>query len=103
MPQQGTQYTKPQTAAHIAHHDHFHGMKPWLQRTVIGIAVAVSVTGLTVMSGVVMENQKANARIEAKLDDVINDFDRFVDLRYQRDVDELENDVAVLQAALLEN
>lgn len=104
MPQQGTQYTDSRVRAEqeaapvsVVHHDHFHGMKPWLQRTIVGVCVAVSVTGLTVMSGVVMENQRSAARIEAKLDDVTNDFDRFVDLRYSREIDKLERELDSLK------
>ncbi len=106
MAQQGQQYAheklRPQHAPPNAApppHDH-HGMKPWLQRTIIGLSVTLSVSGITAFTSIILENQKSVARVEAKLDDLASDFDRFVDLRYVKDIDDLEDQVAAMDDRL---
>jgi len=107
MPQQGRQYVQPPTQPQHAPphaapypHDPNHGMKPWLQRTIIGLSVTLSVSGITAFTSIILENQKSVARVEAKLDDLTSDFDRFVDLRYVKDIDDLEDHVAAVDARM---
>lgn len=98
MPQQGTQYKETRA---VDHHHEYHGMRPWMQRTVVGIATTFCVAGIASLVDLVLTNHAAVVRIEQKIDDMDSDFDRFVDLRYQKDVEDLERDVATLRAALM--
>jgi hypothetical protein len=71
-----------------------HGMPPWLQRLVIGVMVAVMGGGIAAWSNIVIKNNQTASRIEAKVEDIAIDFDRFVDLRYQADMDRINARIA---------
>lgn len=108
MAQQGQQYAHeklrpahaPPNAAPPPPIDPHHGMKPWLQRTIIGLAVTMSVSGITAFTTIILDNQRSVAALEARIESASSGFERFVDVRYARDHDKLEAEIKAVEARL---
>ena len=62
-------------------------MKPWMQRLLIGLVVAVTAGGIGAFSTIVIRNLEASARIESKLTSMDNTLDNFINVRYQSEQD----------------
>lgn len=69
-------------------------MKPWAQRLVVGVISALIVSGISAFSYVTIENNQTATRIEQAVKDMSDDFDRFVEIRYQSDTDSLRESIA---------
>ena len=107
MAQQGQQYAhekiRPAHAPPNATpppHDPHHGMKPWLQRTIIGLSVTMSVSGITAFTTIILDNQRSVAALEARIQDAGRNWERFVDVRYPRDHDDLEAEIIELEVKI---
>jgi len=75
-------------------------MKPWVQRILIGMVVALASTGMINAWNMVAENARSSTRIEQAVHDISIDFDRFTDIRYQADMEQLGNRMAQYEARL---
>lgn len=77
-------------------------MKPWMQRLLIGVTVAVCAGGIAAWSNLVIQNNATANRIEAKLEDVSVDLDNFVNIRYQDDLTDTREQIAELRRSHME-
>jgi hypothetical protein len=75
-------------------------MKPWMQRILIGLVVALASTGMINAWNMVAENARSSTRIEQAVNDISTDFDRFTDIRYQADMEQLGRRMAQYEARL---
>jgi hypothetical protein len=73
-------------------------MSPLTHKIIVGMIASVSAAGIIAMSNVIIKNNETSARIEAKVGDISTDFDRFVDLRYQADMDQIDRAIASVNA-----
>lgn len=65
-------------------------MKPWMQRILVGVVVAVTGGGIAAWSTIVIKNLETSSRIETKVDGVSKRLDDF-DVRYQVDQDRIHD------------
>jgi len=75
-------------------------MSPWMQKILVGVIASLTAAGIAAWSNIVIKNNETSARIEAKVEDIGRDFDRFVDLRYQADMDGIGEDMARLDVRI---
>lgn len=71
-------------------------MKPWKERLLVGIAVAIAAGGILAWSDLVIRNNESAARIEAHVQDMNEDLDNFINLRYQADIDRMDSQISQL-------
>ena len=69
-------------------------MKPAMQRILIGLVVGLATAGIVNTWTIISDNNQTAVRIEQHVKDISTDFDRFVDLRYQSDIDAIESRMA---------
>lgn len=69
-------------------------MAPWVQRSMIGIVIAVVGGGIAAWSNLVIQNNATASRIEAKVEDIGRDFDSFTQIRYQQDLEDTRRRIA---------
>lgn len=62
-------------------------MTPLHHKILIGVIASLASAGILAISGILVTTLQTSARIEAKMEDISTDFDSFVNLRYQADMD----------------
>lgn len=65
-------------------------LKPWAQRLLIGMMVSVMTAGITAFSFIIWDNNRVAVATHTSVVIMKDDFDRFVELRYQSDMDAID-------------
>ena len=69
-------------------------LSPLTHKIMVGIIASVVAGGIAAASNIVMSNLQTSSRIEAKVEDIATDFDRFTDIRYQADLENITKEIA---------
>jgi len=69
-------------------------MTPLHHKILIGIVASVTAAGIAATSNLIINNLQTSSRIEAKVEDIATDFDRFTDIRYQADLENITKEIA---------
>ena len=69
-------------------------MTPLHHKILIGAISTVVASGIIATSSIVITTLETSSRIEAKVEDISTDFDRFTDIRYQSDLDNITKEIA---------